>query len=765
MKKFQSVIAGLLITALLPIAGCSLFSGPKDANPEAILPQDVMGVFAIDHSNTEQVKNMVELWDRIPTTGFGEGFKMGFVEGMNGLAKTMFEDPNNKAIIEGSWKIVLGVKVPADTAKFMAMINAENITFGSEGVEVFVGAKFAEADKVQAILDQLTKDPKEELKFVGDEKNPVWEFPQGEGKMMIVRYGTLYFLATSEAEKQAVIDRIEKQEGFDQSEKFIKNMKLLGEKNLGYAFLDGGVFVPLYKAAMDSLSANIPTGMFDSIKDIWVVFSADADGARFVSKTYLAGTKDVIDKYYPAYQAGLVKKVSGKGVIAYAEQPSLGLYLEDFGKSFAAGYKAEQDKQMADDSEFFVEETPMVEPETPVVETTTTPDTEVPVKRVSRESGYKSTIEPDPNEIVPIEPVITPIVDDTSSLKKSLEEALVDPYDTVLTELAKISELTKDDLKKIFDNPYAFAVSNPGEYVPAISFYLQLDSADIENAKKLVSSAATYADQVLLELDNFLTSSGMKGLVQKEVKIVDGAGIQRVFVDWTKMPTGQLEQMNMATGLNISLIKIELYYGVMADGTFVFAFYPDFTNDYGKEVIADSTYYKEGISRAGEISGRTVAFVRTEPIIALANKYMALAQKAGMLSPDMTSMIQTYMAVASAFNSMFNTDVKNEDGIMQSVYLKIDEVVLSSELQKQIDAAVAASKNAAEAQQKLKEEFDKQEAGLDAPDAAALSAGGSGLLGAGDIPAVVSEATEDTLQPTDSVLPETVPTETKPSGL
>ena len=72
MKKFQNVIAVLLVSALLPIAGCSWFGSPKDANPEAVIPQDATLVLAIDHSNIGQVKNLVALWEISADTPIAE---------------------------------------------------------------------------------------------------------------------------------------------------------------------------------------------------------------------------------------------------------------------------------------------------------------------------------------------------------------------------------------------------------------------------------------------------------------------------------------------------------------------------------------------------------------------------------------------------------------------------------------------------------------------------------------------------------------------
>ncbi|MFA7685624.1 MAG: hypothetical protein WCX95_02395 [Candidatus Gracilibacteria bacterium] len=682
MKKFKlSLFFGLGVLMVMIFSGCDLGGVPVAVTPEGTMPQDLSVAIAFDHSNLEQVALFKEIIGRVPSLGLWEQI----VKELD-VAPAAFTYTANKELVESGWKIVLGMKFPSDPAKMEKLMTSSNFNLGSDGLEVYVAGKFAEPDKVQTLLNEIIKDEIQKTE-INDSKYPIWRMKQGNGTIMIVRRDDVYFMASSVAQKDEILKRIDEGTGFDKSADYQKNLKLLGEKNLGYLYLDMKLVGGVYKNSLGLESEGIASmDVLDVMKGVWAVFSVENSGPKFVSKIFFSGDKAIIDKYYPDYKVSLVDKVPAKGVFLYEEMPSLGFYLE--GVSGAVSNLVKASSLDISLNEGIVEDGLTLEG---------VDSEDVSIKTVSREKGYKSAP-------VSVKPVTSVVVEEPVVAEKSILTS-DDLYGAVLEQAGLISGLTVDDLKKILDNPYAFVVSDVGGYIPAVVLYLQVDKDSVENVKKLVAGSSMYMDEVIVGLNTELKKNNLDGIVKKEVKIVDGATLQKVYIDWTALPAPKVKELSDQLGVDILTVKVEFYYGVLNDGVFVFALYPDFINDYGKEVVSSADYYKEMRASAGEVYGRSVVFFRTSPVLELVDRYFQLAKKMGMISEeyDQDEMLdyELYTKIVSAFDYVFVSDVKDSDGARSSVSLKIKEVTLSPELLKKREALEAEKKAADDAVVKM----------------------------------------------------------------
>jgi len=713
MKKILIAFIVVLFVGAVSFAGYRILTVTKEIEPEALLPQDMSLVISIDHSDPDQVELMKDIISRVPSFGIFDD-----VLGMFGSTiSSPFTYEENKELIEGSWKVVLGIKLPADSAKIDELLQSPNLTLDSGGIDIYFAIKTDEPDRIKVLLDDLTGRSDGGMVFVGTEEDPVWEIKQETGSILISKYGNIYYSTTTSAQKDAILKRIDMQEGFDQSPGYKANMTLLGEENLGYLFVDGKLMLDVWKKLLSSVYEQFPMEVTDVIGNIWCVVSADEQGIKAKSKVYLVGDENLINKYYPTYKLGLIKKVPSKGVFVYMEMPSLGVYLDGFLKGMTASFSGASVNDLADSSMasvFSVDEDPLDETllgdEGFLIDELSEPAGYI--EKISREKGYKST------------PVIDEVFENISvAAPESKEEApmvvdsgeeedvmvVEDLYGTLLEQLSSISGLSEDDVSGILDNPYAFSMSDVDGYIPTMSFYLELNLDVVENAKKLVTSLATYIDQVLAELNAKLAGSDsqLAGIIKKEVKIVDGAGIQRVYVDLASLPQDKILALNAQAGIDVAVVKVELYYGILNDGTFVFAFYPDFVDEYGKDPISDAGYYKEMVSEAGDFYGRTVNFVRTDPILKIAERYFNLWEKVSGMGEDSDIFFtyEMYTKLLSAFKYMFSSDSRDGDGVINGVTLEIEKVEISPKLKERIEADKLAKKQALEAQQKAFEEM------------------------------------------------------------
>lgn len=708
MKKTGiAIVLALFFSAVAGAAGYKILSVAAEVTPEAVMPQDMSIVISIDHSDPDQVKLLNEIIARVPSLGLMDEL----ISEYDDSAPSPFKYSENKALIDGGWQFVFGVKLPGDSGKLMELLDSPDITLDSSGIEIYAVAKFSDPDRIQLLLNEIAKESNGDMQFIGNETNILWRIKQGKGNVLIVRHQDVYFMVSSLAQRATVLQRIKDGTGFDQSPDYQANMKLLGEKNLGYVFVNGELVVDAWKDLLASIQVGMPTEMMDIIADIWGVALVDGSGFKVVSKVYFGGDQSLWAKYYPAYELSLIKKIPSQGVFVYAEMPSLGFYLEEFFKGVAAGfgsssiggliggntvsdydyYDYDYDDSYEYDDIYLTDESDLASDSN---------------ERVSREkAGTALGVADNPANLIEAE---------ESSLESTLVKTSL--YEEILDQLAVLSGLTKDDIRKIFDNPYAISISDISGYVPAISFYVQLDSLSVENAKKLVASAATYVDQILAELDGELKYEGLDGIIKKEVVEMSGAAMQKIFVDWSSLSADKLTELNNEAGMDVSTVKLEIYYGVLSDGMFVFALYPNFADAYGQESIADAGYYKEMISSVAGVYGRSVSFFRMSPVLDLAGRYFELMKIVGAISATDTETelyYEMYGAVASAFKYLFASEIKDSDGVRSSTSLKIDKVEFSPELTQKIEAQKAEQAAAREAERKAYEEWMKEYEGTD----------------------------------------------------
>lgn len=678
IKKFLSlfIVAALILSS----AGCLIDNKNPDSSPEALLPQDMTAVLAIDHSNEGQAKLFQEVFSRIPFLG---------------LVEEAMKDFEYKELLNSPWKIVAGVRLPKDEAQLKKLIEDPNFEPGKNGFDIYVVGKFAQPELVKAFLDKRVTDDPTNFEFVGTEEDPIWKLKEAGGSIMIIRRGDLYFMAFTSEQRAEILKRMEEGGGFSESGNYQKNIKMLGD-NLGYFYGDltmlGGLLVDL----MGEEGGNLDLEALQAIGSVWGSLAVDKNGLKFISKIYFGDDKDLVNRFYPEGKVSLIEKVPAEGVILYSENPNLGLYLESFFKALATGLQANSFGNQMDEGieygELILEED----------------SAGLFVDPVSREKGYQSVSVLDSPAAVVSDKLLgeTPEAEfDVDSLLKS-----EDLYGDLLNQVGAIAGLSGEEVREIFDNPFAFAISDSGSYLPAITLYIQLEEGSIENAKTLVSGAAIYVDMVIEELNNELKKNKLDGIIKKEVKLVEGATLQRVYADIASLPEDSKAGFSAMLGVDVSTLKVEVYYGVLSDGVFVFALYPDFVDVYGKSPISEADYYKEMRASFGDIYGRSAMFFRMEPLLKMVDVYFELAKTMMGLDPDLDKDVlleyELYTKIASTLSYIFTSDVKDVDGLKTAVSVKIQAVELSPELLQKREAIELEKKSAQEAMMKLYEEAD-----------------------------------------------------------
>lgn len=184
-------------------------------------------------------------------------------------------------------------------------------------------------------------------------------------------------------------------------------------------------------------------------------------------------------------------------------------------------------------------------------------------------------------------------------------------------------------LKKIdvlLSSPYAISISDKENYLPAIALYFQLKNDDVEKGKQLITDFDGYVDEVLVEVNKVLPAvDGQISFAKKDVIVVNGAALHKVYVDWKAVPQDLINEWSTKSGINVTTVRNEFYYGLMGDNTFVIAWYPDFPTVYGKDVLAQNADYKEAFAKLGDGYGMSVSYLDTKPLITFVDKFLKMA--------------------------------------------------------------------------------------------------------------------------------------------
>lgn len=640
---------------ILSSFGC-WFGGEKDAfGPESVMPADMTFVLAVDHSDKDQIKFSSDIFEKIPSLDFFDEF---------------LKDFEYKELLEGEWKIAVGVKLSDDFEQLKTF--AEDFDFLESGSEIYIAGKFGTPERMQIFLEEMVLENPEKIEFVGTESELLWKVKKDDFDAVIARKDDIYFVAFSSEQRAEILKRLEDGGGFEADADY--------RDGLGYFYLNALPIVNLLTQAQTIEEEIFDVESLMAIEKFWVNFSANENGLNFSSKTYFGKDKNLVEKYYPDYKSELIGKVPSGGVISYNEKPNFWLYFQPLAEAtsdvlfaFSAGNSLDEGDEYDD---LFEEEELAPAP--------------APVK-ISR-------------GVVVEDKEVEVAEEDVAVAEEDVAVAM--GADMLLSQLGAIAGLDAEKVRAVFENPFAFSISDSGSFPPAIAFYINLDKNSLESAKSLVGGISVYADEVINELNAELKKENLDGIIKKEIKLVNGAALQKIYVDIASLPSEKKSGFDMMAGFDISTAKIEIYYGVLSDGVFVFALYPDFPDIYGKNPISSADYYIEMQKNARNFYSGGVSFFRMDPLLKMIEPYFNSLKSAGILpnSEEISLEYELYTKFASTFEYIFTSDVKDSDGLKSETSIKIRKAELSPELLQKRELLKIEKKAAQEAMEKLYEE-------------------------------------------------------------
>jgi hypothetical protein len=240
--------------------------------------------------------------------------------------------------------------------------------------------------------------------------------------------------------------------------------------------------------------------------------------------------------------------------------------------------------------------------------------------------------------------------------------------------LADVSGLSTDEVEELLEAPFAISMSKTNDYFPTLAFYLNLSESTIDLGKRFSSGLDQFAAELIEEFNADIPAD-LEGAdaLKREALVVEGGALYRVYVDWTVFSEETLAGWGVIPGLDITDLKLELYYGVTGNGVLVLAFYPDFGSEFGENVLAEDPLYKEAVESVGDSYGYNVGYFSTAPLIELINGYVGLARLGGFVADSEMDEYNLYVnKLFAAFKYAISSKAYSDGMLKSSVYLRIE---------------------------------------------------------------------------------------------
>ncbi len=242
--------------------------------------------------------------------------------------------------------------------------------------------------------------------------------------------------------------------------------------------------------------------------------------------------------------------------------------------------------------------------------------------------------------------------------------------------VAEYFGVEEQEAQLFLNSPFAFAMHDVGNYYPTFSMFLDVGNSEEAQAvaQKVTSSLDQTLEDAIVLFDDFATAQlgEEKGLLKQSTE----GDLHKVSLSWEDVSSTNSASLAFLPALTSQ--PLEFYYGLIDEETFVLAFYPNLTEVYGEDVLAENEIFEEA---QGEVmdSGFTVSYGSIEPLFNIADKYVAIAQSFGVMTQED---LATYQEVARLFKTM-----KYMMGVnyMEGDVLMSESVLAVVELEKEED--------------------------------------------------------------------------------
>jgi|GEM_PF-2384657 len=539
-------LVSIIGVAAFTLSACGF--GKSDKPLESAFSKDAMITMVFDYTNDGQKLNFERIFEQFPTTGFVKMYVNLFQQKIKDTNISL--DDDLAPIFKGKWEIGFSVIASKDSVNSVP--------------NLVVAGKFAEIDKVKALLNKLVNNAQGFWQNVKYEKKDGVEYWTGSlSNVYLAIDGDLLIITKTDDYRKAAIERVENNDGLNKNDKF-KQYLVKYPDRLMYMYVNKGSDIAAKSIIADAFGQRYKDKL-SARSNSFMNFVATDDGFKTFFDSDI-DSNSVGFKYsvsVPDYKLALINKVNSKGLFYYSESSSL--MNGFFGDLVGAAENAEVNSKQAPDN---------------------------------------------------------------SVKNSSLQTDVLGALGSVVTDTSPVAKITSfaDKIRFILDAPNAIAIYDKGNILPAISFYFQLKAEDADKAKQFLADFDGYVDQVITEIGKVVNPvEGQGGFIKKDVVAISGGALHKVYVDWKAAPQNLINDWSAKSGIDVTSVKNEFYYGLMGDNVFAIAWYPNFPEEYGKDVIAQNADYQEAFGRLDGSYGMSVLYLNTKSLISFLDRFLQLA--------------------------------------------------------------------------------------------------------------------------------------------
>lgn len=660
MKKF--IFSTVSLFVLLTLSACGKSAMLDEVNVESALPQENSVVFMFDYESENQVQALKDLFGQLPETGLGQVF----IEGFNSETDSEEQSFENTMgpLLAQPWSLAASVNVNGDLD---SVADLENLQ--PEDAEVLIALKVEDPDSFEKMIEAFAG---EEL--TGEEREGVMYYDSAEGEeIRVARYDDLFIGSNTEGGVEAAVERINNGNGLDKNEDFKAKLRALHDGYFSYFYVDSALFGGLLSDLYAQMgNASLFADSFSVMGDSYAVIYADKEGIGFRSSMDVLGDERDLAGLLPGVdrEVSLVEKVNGTGMIMYFEQAGMGTafgsVIDYYANLFGYGYSGttynidvyDPYEVTPTDSEASFELF-----DSSVLETNIFGASVIEKPTFEEEEGEGVAVDgsmisrPDDS-----------VIDEGAFQTKSL-------YAEILDAVATFANISVDDLEEILNSPLAMAFADNGSFLPTFTIYLEIDEDFTAQAKQLAGAFDNWMSQFTTEFEDSLLSGigvPIEGALKKDVVLVNGGGVHRIYLDWSALPQEALEGVALP-GLELEDLALELYYGLTGDNIFVIGFEPDFAQNFGKNVLAKNERYQEALIKVEGSYGYTVSYFDVQALAGLVDRYVELARVAKAISATEIAQYDKVMAFVRKFRYVVSAAKLDGSLVLSDGYIAIGE--------------------------------------------------------------------------------------------
>ncbi len=240
--------------------------------------------------------------------------------------------------------------------------------------------------------------------------------------------------------------------------------------------------------------------------------------------------------------------------------------------------------------------------------------------------------------------------------------------------------ISKDEAHGILQSQFAFAVGDSGEKYPTISLYLDVNEKYAGAAKKMIGALDAYVDAVIKEFEGMIN---VKGAVRKDINVVKGGGLNKLYIDFSAVPDELLANFNLIPGLDLKKMKIEIYYGLTGDNVLTVALYPEFNKVYGENIIGNDKDVLSSFEKNEKNSFDVVFFSPEKLINFVDTNYYKVAKDYGILTSEYEknyALLKQTMQVLKYF--VYSSSMPANDKVLFNAFLKLQELQKNNAIEK-----------------------------------------------------------------------------------